>query len=500
MAKILSKSKLISFRQCPKKLWLSLYQPQLLETSADDTQRFEVGYAIGDIAQTLYNFNGSAVIIDAQKDGFKVALSQSKKVLQEDNPVFEAGLSASGLIAFADVMLPKSTNGDISWHMVEVKSSTTLKDYYVEDAAIQTYIAHQAGVNVHKVSIAHVNNQWVYPGDQDYAGILVEEDITKYCEDLQSEVNSWVTEAKSVSAQTSVPDIEVGSQCFQPFECGFYAHCTKGHPIPEHSVNWLPGRWRNDLADFVDEQAVIEMADVPDHLLNETQLLVKQVTLSQESYFDRASIQSALAQHSLPAYFLDFETAMFAVPLWKGWKPYQQIPFQFSLHVLDQHLNLSHQEFLDLSGEDPSLAFANSLIKLCRKLGPIYVYNAGFESSRIRELAARYADLSPALLAINERLVDLHPIAKAHFYAPSQQGSWSIKKLLPAISPELDYSSLEGVKDGGMAMEAYKEAIHSQTTPTRKDEIYQELLAYCKLDTYAMVSIWTKFTGHNINE
>ena len=185
------------------------------------------------------------------------------------------------------------------------------------------------------------------------------------------------------------------------------------------------------------------------------------------------------------------------MPIWKGTRPYQQIPFQFSLHVLDEQGALTQTHFLDLSGGDPSEPFAHALVAACRSHGPIFVYNAGFETARIRELASRFTHLSEALLAINERVVDLLPIAREHYYHPSQEGSWSIKKVLPAVVPELRYDELDGVQDGGMAMDAFLEAIHPETGKERKAVLEQQLLAYCCLDTYAMVRLWQVFSGRH---
>ena len=183
------------------------------------------------------------------------------------------------------------------------------------------------------------------------------------------------------------------------------------------------------------------------------------------------------------------------MPIWKGTRPYQQNTFQFSLHTLSASGQLEHTEFLDISGNDPSGPFAHALITACGEQGPVYVYNAGFETARMSELVTRYPQFSAALLAINARVVDLLPIARERYYHPSQQGSWSIKKVLPAVVPELSYDALDGVQDGGMAMEAFLEAIHSDTNAQRKNQIEQQLLAYCKLDTYAMVRQWQVFSG-----
>ena len=237
------------------------------------------------------------------------------------------------------------------------------------------------------------------------------------------------------------------------------------------------------------------MRDVPDDLLNETQLRVKQATLSGAPYFDADAARAELAQ-GLPASFLDFETVQFTIPVWPGTRPYQQLPFQFSLHRLAADGQLSHAEFLDLSGADPCAAFAEALIAACTGDGPIYVYNASFESGRIRDLGERFPRHADALAAITARIVDVLPVARRHFYHPSQHGSWSIKAVLPAIMPDLRYDALAGVKDGAMAASAFLEAIRPATGAERRAEIRQQLLEYCWLDTYALLRVWQHLAGH----
>lgn len=245
------------------------------------------------------------------------------------------------------------------------------------------------------------------------------------------------------------------------------------------------------------ELGIDNLHDVPDELLNARQRLVKTHTLENRTYFDAEGAAADLAAYRLPAYFLDFETIQFPVPIWAGTRPYQQIPFQFSLHVVTADGLLEHAEFLDISGGDPSSPFADELIRLCGKNDhPVFVYNATFERSRINELAKRFPEKASHLLAITERIVDLLPVAREHYYHPSQQGSWSIKAVLPAVVPELKYQDLEGVQDGGMAMEAFLEALHPHTSTDAKKRIRKQLLAYCQLDTYAMVRLWQVFSGH----
>ena len=493
----LSKSKLIASRQCQKRLWLEVHRPDLREDSAATQASFKVGNKVGDIARHIYDPAETGVLLDAQRDGYDAVFKRSAELLTSDQPIFEAGFAAHGALAFADVMLPEEQSGKRVWRMVEVKSSTGVKDYHREDTAIQSFIARNAGVPLASIALAHIDSDFVYPGGEDYRGLLKECDLTPEAFARDNEVKEWITAAHETVAKDSEPEIKTGEQCGYPFACGFFDYCQSQEPQAEYPVHWLPSIRANALKEHIAEHPALDLRETPDDLLNELQQRVKAQTLCGEIYFDAAGAAEALKAYKLPAYFLDFETIQFAVPIWKDTRPYQQIPFQFSLHTLVESGKLESQAFLDLSGNDPSLAFADSLVAACGNSGAVFVYNAGFEGARIKELAERFPDLAPALLPIKERLVDLHPVTKANYYHPSQKGSWSIKAVLPAVAPDLSYEDLEGVQNGGMAMEAYMVAIYPDTSPERKAKINEQLLAYCGLDTFAMVRLWQFLAGRN---
>jgi hypothetical protein len=494
----LSKSKLLAYRQCPKRLWLEVHRPELRADSAATQASFAVGHQVGDIARQLYDPEGNGILIDPQVDGFAAAFTRTQECLQSLQPIFEASFRAEGALALADVMLPVDANGKQGWRMIEVKSSTSVKDYHRDDAAVQAFIARASGVPLEAIAVAHIDNAWVYPGNGDYTGLLTEQDLSEEVFVRGEEVRGWIADAQQLVAEQDEPKIATGGQCSKPYECGFLAHCQSKEAQAEHPIHYLPGHLKETLSAYIDANQIVELSDVPDALLNQKQLRVKTATLTGEIYFDRQGAAEALAAHKLPAYFMDFETIQFGVPIWEGTRPYQQIPFQFSVHHLKGPEELEQQAFLDLSGQDPSRAFAEALIAACGEHGPIFVYNAAFEKTRIRELSARFPIWSRALLALNERVVDLLPVAQQHYYHPSQEGSWSIKAVLPALCPELRYDDLDGVQDGGMAMCAFLEALAPQTSSTRKAEIEQQLLTYCALDTYAMVRLWAIFSGSEL--
>jgi hypothetical protein len=493
----LSKSKLMAFRQCPRRLWLEIHRPELRADSTAALARFDVGYSVGDVARSLYDPSGKGVLLNAQEEGYAQALSRSVALLATRQPIFEAGFAAGGAMAFADVMLPVRRRGESCWRMVEVKSSSSVKDYHREDVAVQAYAARQAGVNLASVSVAHVDSKWTYPGGGDYQGLLTEVDLTEETFGREAEVRQWVKQAQAVAKLAAEPVRATGAYCQTPFECGFIDHCAATEPQAEFPVAWLPRVQTNALKAHLAQPGVIDMRQVPDDLLNATQLRVKQQTLSGQAWFDARGAARALRDYTAPLYFLDFETIQFAVPRWAGTRPYAMHPFQFSLHRLMPGGTLEHEAFLDISGGDPAASFAQALIKACGSDGPVFVYNAKFEITRMRELGVRLPRRRAALARLIDRVVDLLPIVEAHYYHPSQQGSWSIKNVLPAMVPDLSYDQLEGVQNGGGAMDAYLEATSPTTGAERKREIERQLLEYCALDTYAMVRLWQVLAGRS---
>ena len=493
--RLLSKSKVMAFRQCPKRLWLSIHHPELSEESAGAQDRFRVGFEVGDIARQLYDPEGRGAVLDPQNEGYDAAFERTQALVRGEQPIFEGGFRAEGALAFADVLLPVKARTRRSWRMVEVKSSASLKDYHRDDAAIQSFIVHSSGLALSRIAVAHIDSQWTYPGDGEYNGLLVEHDLTDDVRARQGDVRGWIEEAQTVAKRRKEPAIRTGGHCTRPYVCPFHEYCPGQEPRAKQPLDWLPSVQKKALESYLEAHPAGELRDVPDDLLNDLQKRVKTVTLSGQPFLDRAGAARALRAHRLPAYFMDFETIQFAVPIWKGTRPYQQIPFQFSVHRLGSRGALTHDQFLDLSGEDPSKRFADALVHTCAERGPIFVYNAAFEKTRLAELAQRFPHLRRALTVISERIVDLYPIARDHFYHPSQQGSWSIKCVLPAACPDLSYETLDGVRDGAMAQAAFLEALAPQTSLARKAEIERQLTVYCELDTHAMVLLWDLLSG-----
>ena len=491
----LSKSRITAWRQCPKRLWLQTYRKELLEESAQVKQAYQTGNEIGDISQGLCP---DGILIEDQNNlSAAIAATRVALAAHPDRPIFEATFQHDGLLVRADVLLPTRKG----YRMTEVKSSTAVKPYHVEDCAVQAWVLKQNNISLATVELAHVDTSFVYQGDGNYHGLLKSVRLDAELEALLEQVPLWVSGARSTLAGDE-PCIEPGAQCDDPFECPFKAYCMRDMVIPaepEYSLDVLSGM-KATLKTELRELGFLDARKVPVHYLNDKQAMIQHVSKSGKPKFDRQAAREEMAALPYPRYYVDFETVSPLIPRWDGTSPFStQIPFQWSCHIEHAPGQLSHEMFLDVSGNDPRRGFAESLVKSLALEGPVLVYNAAFEKGRITEMAQRFPDLESALLKINERVVDLLPMARKHYYHPAMKGSWSIKAVLPTIAPDLAYDELE-VGNGGAAQNAYSEITHRDTSQERKQQLTEGLREYCALDTLAMVRLAWFFEGRKVNK
>ena len=488
MAHGLSKSRLMSFRQCPRRLWLEKHRPDLAGEVSGQEAAFATGHEVGEVARRLYDPAGDGVLI-GYDEGLRAAMVGTREALAQASgaPIFEATFERDGLLVRADV-LERSAGGP---RLVEVKSSTGVKPEHVVDCAIQSWVLDATPARPVSVALAHVDNSFVYRGDGRYDGLLVEQDLSAEVAPLREQVPAWVRSARRVLAGGE-PAATVGTRCWTPYECPFQGHCWRE---VEHSVADLPGIGQR--LDQLLAEGHYDLRMLPEDLLTTPdQRRVWRAVRRGTAELSLAARQE-LRAHGFPRFFLDFETISFAVPRWTGTRPYQQVPFQWSLHVETARGALVHHEFLDLSGAMPARAVAECLLEAAAGRGPVFMYTA-FEKMCLRTLAAFCPDLRDRLEALSARLVDLLPIAKRHYYHPAMRGSWSIKKLLPTIAPGLDYASVGAVQDGSAAQHAYAEAIAPDTGADRREEIRRDLLAYCRQDTQALVAVARYLEGREL--
>jgi len=491
----LSKSRITAWRQCPKRLWLQIYRRELLEESDEVNQSYQVGNEIGAIAQQLCP---EGILIEDQ-DNLAAAISATKAAMDTypDRPLFEAAFQHEGLLVRSDVLLPTPRG----YRMTEVKSSFSVKPYHVDDCAVQAWVLKKNDIRIRAIELAHVDKSFIYQGDGNYHGLLQFVGLDGEINELLDQVPDWVGGARATLAGDE-PCVEPGPQCNDPFECPFIGYCTQDMAIPEepeYPLNVL-ANMKGKTKDMLRELGYQDAREVPSQYLTEKQLMIQSVSKTGIPFFDEKAAKQDMDALPYPRYYLDFETIAFRIPRWKGTSPSSpQVPFQWSCHIEYAPGKLRHEMFLDVSGNDPRRMCAESLIKVLSDEGPILAYSASFEKGRIEEMANIFPDLASSLLDINNRVVDLLPLARQHYYHPEMKGKWSIKAVLPTIAPDLGYDQME-VGNGEMAQNAYLEIVDLNTNEERRDELTQGLHEYCALDTLAMVRLVWFFEGRKVNK
>jgi hypothetical protein len=480
---MLSKSKYIKGLQCEKRLWLDKHRRDLMPPIAPATQaRFDSGHEVGDLAQLRYPGGLDASPEDYRK--LHESIAKTKAWIDAGVPViYEATFEADGVLIMMDVLIREGEQ----WKAIEVKSSTGVKEYHINDLAIQFYVMKGAGIQISDIGILHLDNTYERQGNLDLDGLFHFESLYDVIIELQDDIPNRIESFKSILTSDVEPVVDIGPHCSNPFTCDFIEYCWKH--IPSYSIFDLSRI--SDKAWTLYENGIIGLEDLTeDSPLSANQRLEVDMALTDEVHVDVPAIKEFLDQLAFPLYFFDFETIMPAIPLFDGTRPYQQLVFQYSLHILDApESEPVHQECLPNPTADPRRIVVEQMIKDLSDKGSIVAYNMSFEQTRICELIKDFPQYEEALSNILERFVDLEiPFKKKWYYSAQMKGRSSLKVVLPAIVPDLKYSDL-AISEGGTASRTY-EAMLSDSYSGDKEWAMNNLKAYCKMDTQAMVSIW----------
>jgi Domain of unknown function(DUF2779) len=475
----ISKSSYIRGLQCTKSFYLNFFHKQFgIKRDEQDTKKFEIGHDVGKYAQQLFP---GGVDCGYEITGDRIKSAQlSQQAINSGKPViYEAAFEYDGLLCFVDILVKHGNQ----WVIYEVKSSTSVKDYHINDAAFQYYVISN-NIPVKDAFVVYLNNQYVRLGEIDIMQLFVKESILERAINLHDEIEINVKDYKKIAASKTIPDIRLGKQCSDPFDCDFKGHCWKD--IPEYSVFDIQNM-RGKQYELYD-LGITELKDIPKGFgLNDKQQLEVNSYLNNTDHIDKSAISEFLSKVNYPLYFLDFETYQPAIPEFDNSKPYQQIPFQFSLYTKESKDSeaVSFAFLADPAG-DPRRSFSESLITRTAGPGQIMVYNAGFEKSRINELARDFPEYEVQLTEINTRIIDLmEPFRQKAFYKPSMRGSYSMKAVLPSIDPKYSYDNLN-IQQGSQAGDEFLR-MRSIIDKQEIDQIRMNLIDYCNRDTYGMI-------------
>lgn len=479
----LSKSQFIRGMQCHKSLYLHKYHPELRDKlSASQEAVFQSGTDVGILAQSL--FPGG---VEVPYEGLTPAEQIERTRIEIEKgttTIYEATFSHDGIFVKVDIL----RRGETGWELYEVKSSTEAKEVYRNDIAVQYYVLTSTGIQVSRAALVHIDKRYVRNGSIEVDKLFVINDLTPTVVEKQGVVIAELAQIREM-LKNGLPSIDIGPHCSTPYDCDFKGHCW-AH-VPKNSVFSLGGKGVDKFALY--RKGIIRLEDVPLDILNRRQQIEAKAFQEQNNHIAADKVQAFLATLWYPLCFLDFETTyMTPVPMFDGTRPYQQVPFQYSLHCLDREgAEVQHYEFLAEPGNDPRTAFLENLLRASPEGACILAYNSTFEVQRLEELAENFPDHRDRIAAIIRNVRDLmKPFRSRHIYFPGMHGSHSIKSVLPALVPELSYKDME-VNNGAVAAESYLKMLQTKD-PAEVARIRFALLEYCKLDTLAMFRILEK--------
>jgi hypothetical protein len=497
----LSKSQYIRGLQCVKSLWLYKHKRDTAITPPDTSAQkvFDTGTRVGELACQLFP-DGERIAFEGTS--FDEKIERTKELIDNGTQtIYEATFNFDGILVMVDI-LHKGSNG---WEIYEVKSSgwndkKTLKDIekYINDISVQYYVLKGSGLDVTKCSVTLLNSSYVFQDTLEIEKLFTHVDVTQEVEEMQVDIPTYLKTFRTYLADSlTEPNIDIGTHCFKPYDCDAYHYCWKvQRNIPDYSVFDIFNMGKKPLELY--KNGIVNVEEIPDEAITtDTQRFIVDSWLYKATHNDTDAIKTFFETLRYPIYHLDFETYMDAVPSFNGQKPFQQMPFQYSLHIEHENAPLDHKKFLGDEGTDPREEFIKRLIDDIPADACVLVYNENFEKTRLKELAKDFPLYEAKLMMIHDNVIDLaEPFRKKHYYNYTLKGKYSIKLIMPLMVPEMAdaYKKLALVQNGGDAMNTFPALIHME--PQQREAYREALLKYWELDTLSMVKILEKLREH----
>lgn len=471
--------------QCLKQIHLTVHHPQFEAPITPDKQKiFDQGNHVGALAQDL--FPGGVLVDNAPWD-FVGSLKKTRELLSAETPViYEASFEFMGCYARTDIIrfIPDTQR----WSIYEVKSSVQIKIEQLQDISLQAWILAKSGLPIENIHLVYLNRECVYP---DLSNLFVIEDVTEKVREYYPKIQKEVAQIVDAIKAEDIPEIDIGPHCLSPYECGFKKHCFQQAKVPEISVFNLP-QIRDKMWEYY-RRGQVSLEQIKDEELNKLQSRIVKAHTTKQDYFETEQIKQKLEEWQFPIGFIDFETINPAVPEFQSCRPYSQVPFQFSLHCLESNGEIKHFEFLWDKKSDPRPELIKSMLAAVKGLSTLVAYYSQFEVLRIKEMAEAFPDYKIELISMCEKFHDPLPLIREHIYMQKFHGSFSLKKVAPALlGDDGSYEDL-AVADGTAAQRAY-ELLLSTENIERKNQTRDDLLKYCKQDTEVLVDLYKLLT------
>ncbi len=510
-----SKTDYLLYRECPKNTWLKVHKPDVYytnELSDFEKSIIETGNEVESKARLLFP---TGILIEghdivAQEKTAKIIqdlLSGSSENIPNKNSstglqtIFQPVFVKNGFMAAVDVL--QYDPNKQSFSVYEIKASNNVKEkLHLYDLAFQVNLLKMAGLQIDRIGVLHLNPKYIRNGDLDIIKLFVKDDVTESVNELLEKVAIEMQETQKYLSEDAEPS--------GPCDCiykGRSGHCTtfsySNVSVPAYSVHDIAriGLSKTKLIELIDSN-IFDIKEVPEYIeLSDIQKNQVNVLVSDRVILEKDKIFEELNSLVFPLYFIDYETFPSAIPRFDGFSPYQQIPFQYSLHIVEkaplengaekaEEVTPIHHEFLHTESSDPSLAFLEAMQKDIGKIGSIIVWNKSFECNRNTELAKRFTKFKEFVEDVNARVYDLEDVFKKQYFVHKGfKGKTSIKYILPVIAPELTYKNLN-IQNGGSASDTWNRLVTSQIPANQKKQVTEDLLKYCERDSYAMYAIW----------
>jgi predicted RecB family nuclease len=467
--------------QCLKRLYLQVHEPELgAEPDAAAEAIVEQGREVGMLAREL--FPGGVEVECSRGLGDAIRATRELVANPEVQAIFEAVFEHQNVLVKVDILHRRR---DGRWRLIEVKSTSELKDHHVEDVGIQYRVVSRSGVDLASVSLAHVNRNYVRDGAIDPKSFFKIRNLTRRVQRLQPKLTFQLRSQFTVLNISTAPEIAPGRHCTDPITCEFYDHCNP--PRPNDHIAYLP-RIHASAMEKLEELGIASIQDIPaDFELTEIQRRAATCVQTGEPWFS-PELHGVLDGLAYPLYFADFETVNRALPPFAGMRPYDHLPFQWSVHVQRElGAEPEHYEFLATDSSDPRREFISSLASALGDSGSIVVYSS-FECQRLSELAGWLPKFADRIIAIQARLFDLLPVVRENVYHPAFAGSYSLKSVLPALVPNLSYDGM-AVANGQDAGLAWESLVRRSLDCSERERIEKALRAYCGQDTLALIRL-----------
>lgn len=499
----LSKTKIMAGMQCPKNLFLQVYNKKLAAPISPQEQMiFDQGNLVGQLAQK--EFKTKTALVNTAYWDFKGALKKTEEFIDKGREhIFEASFSYKGIFARVDILQKVESSKDENlWNLIEVKSGTKVKDENIKDVALQLWILENLGYKIQDCYLMHINNQCTFPNMSNF---FHKENITKKAQDIKSTIEKSILKLKTMIDEQKEPFVDIGPHCNTPYECKFKAYC--GKDLSKNSIFLLPSMeendfkeaaWKKKLWGFYNKK-ILEIKDIPSGQLNAKQKIAQKVHLQNQSYVNSKAVALDLKQWKWPLHYLSFNSINPAIPFWEGVRPYQQIPFQYNCYYQESlGKDLVFKNYLHSDDKDPRLTLAEQLVKGVNGEGSVVCYHKAFDGYKIKTLAELYPHLKTPLLNIVSRLVEPLTLFKKHIYLKSFGAQLNIKFIALALfGKDLSYESLN-IKEEALVQKAYKRLVSkgslpergsSQNKPFNEANVRHDLLEYGKKDVYVLSKV-----------